>query len=247
MSEAHRAEDWPIHAVAPDIRFQADHPMPALPPDLEAAVAAIWNAAVARDPRLFNGQVFSADVITPTLVTGHWTEFRRVVAQMRDHALHARLGLRPLAVGGLIVTPDGLVFGRRPAAAVYQPGEWQLPPAGSIDAGAARPDGSVAVLPHLMTELREELGLPPEAVRDPRLLCMVEHAGSHVLDLGVALRCDWPAARLHATHAQAGNDEYAALRLVPVGAVPAFVAEIGPLLTRQGRVFLDRAGFLPGT
>jgi hypothetical protein len=36
-------------------------------------------------------------------------------------------------------------------------------------------------------ELREELGLGPDAVRDTRKLGMVEHADSHVLDLGIAL------------------------------------------------------------
>jgi hypothetical protein len=216
--------------------------MPPLAPALDAEISRLWDAAQARlDGKLFNGRVFSADVITPRLVCGHWTEFRRVVAQIDCNALHPVLGIRPLAVGGVVIGPDGVVFGRRPARAIYQAGEWQLPPAGSVDPGAARPDGTVDVVGQLLTELREELGMAADSVRAPRLLGIVEHGGSHVLDLGIALATELPASTIRALHDAHGNAEYGSLEIVPVPRLRDFLAAAGPMLNHQAPVFLRRA------
>jgi hypothetical protein len=144
----------------------------------------------------------------------------------------------------VIVGPDGVVFGRRPAGAVYQAGEWQLPPAGSVDMGAARPEGKVDLVAQLLTELEEELGLPAASVYDFRPLSLVEHSGSHVLDLGIAMRTDWTAARIRAAHAQGGNGEYDPLEIVPVGDLPGFLAGAGSLLNHQAPVFLRQIGLI---
>ncbi|MCW3476569.1 NUDIX hydrolase [Rhodovastum sp. RN2-1] len=235
-------QHWPVHEIAADARFRVVREMPPLPAALDAEVDRLWAAAQIRmGGRLFNGRVFSADLITPRLVCGHWTEFRRIVAQMDRHALHPLLGVRPLAVGGVILGPDGVVFGRRPAGAIYQAGEWQLPPAGSVDPGAAGGAGAVDVVRQFLTELQEELGLPASAVHDPRLLCIVEHGGSHVLDLGVAVRTSLSAAEIRAAHAGHGNGEYDPLAVVALPALPAFLARAGALLNHQAPVFLARA------
>ena len=238
--------EWPVHEIAEDARFRVVRPMAPLPVALDAEVERLWGAAQGRmGGTLFNGPVFSADVITARLVCGHWTEFRRIVAQMARDELFSVIGARPLAVGGVIVGPDGVVFGRRPAGAVYQAGEWQLPPAGSVDQGAARGEGAVDVVAQLLTELREELGMPADAVTAPRLLGIVEHGGSHVLDLGIAVRTEWPAAAIHAAHARAGNGEYDPLVVVPRADLPAFVRQAGVLMNHQAPVFLRRAGVWP--
>ena len=235
---------FPVHEVAADLRLCIVRPMPPLPAWLDAEIDWLWASAQRRmQGRLFNGRVFSADVITPCLICGHWTEFRRVVAQMARGDLFRHINARPLAVGGVICGPDGVVFGRRPAGAIYQPGEWQLPPAGSVDPSCAGPEGRVDPVAQLLTELTEELGLPPEAVHAPRPLCIVEHAESHVLDLGITLRTDWPAAALLAAHQAAGNAEYDPLRVIPLPDLPAFLAA-GEPLNHQAPVFLRRAGLL---
>lgn len=232
---------WPVHAIEPGVRVRVVREMAPLDPALEAEIDRIWAGAQEdMGGKLFNGRVFSADVITPRLICGHWTEFRRIVAQMRRNELYRVIGARPLAVGGVIVGPDGVVFGRRPAGAIYQAGEWQLPPAGSVDPGALRDEGVVDVVGQLLTELTEELGLPAEAVRDATPLCIVEHGGSHVLDLGIAVRTELRAEEIHAAHRAAGNAEYDPLRIVAVGELPAFLAAAGEMLNHQAPVFLAR-------
>ena len=242
---------WPIHDVHPGVQLRIVRDLPALPARLEADIDAVWQAAQARmGGKLFNGRVFSADSIAPGLIEGHWTEFRRVVARMYRPELGGVLPVRPLAAGGVIVggadADRFVIFGRRPAGAVYQPGEWQLPPAGSIDPGAAVPGGNaVDPLRQLHTELAEELGLPAEAIGEPRALCIVEHPGSGVLDLGIAVRTGWRAEAIRAAHASHGNGEYDPLELVRVAELPAFLARHAGQITRQAPVFLARAGLLP--
>ena len=241
---------WTVHDIEPDVRVRVVRPMAPLPAGLDAEVDRLWAEAQARTGGgLFNGRVFSADVITPRLICGHWTEFRRIVAQMHRHDLFPLLGIRPLAVGGVIHGPDGVVFGRRPGRAVYQAGEWQLPPAGSVDASAAGPEGVVDIVGQLLAELREEVGLPAEAIDAIRPLCIVEHAaggvGSHVLDLGIGLATSLSAAAIHAAHARGGNAEYAPpLSIVPMAGLPGFIAAAGALVNLQAPVFLRRLGLL---
>jgi hypothetical protein len=204
--------------------------------------AACHRVAAAGGGRLFNGRVFSADSISPHLVIGHLTEFRRIVAQMEQPKLFAALGVRPLAVCGVLRCANGVVVGRRHHAAIYQAGMWQLPPAGSVDAGTVDAGGIVDLSRQLLSELREELGLCPHTVDEPRPLCIVEHPGSHVSDLGLALVTNLTAEEVLAAHRADGNAEYDMLLVVPEVRLAAFLVEAGEALVPSARAFLIRAG-----
>jgi hypothetical protein len=238
-----------VHDLAPGLRVRVTRAMPDLPPALDAEVERLWRLACERVAAggagaLFNGRVFSADAITPDLITGHLTEFRRIVAQMDRTELFPELGVRPLAVCGVVRCADGVVFGRRHAGAVYQADMWQLPPAGSVDANAVAADGTVALDRQVLAELQEELGLSPDAVDTPRPLCVVEHPGSHVSDLGLALRSALDGAAIRTAHANHGNGEYPTVRIVPLHDLPAFLARAGDTVVPPAPVFLARAGWL---
>ena len=238
-----------VHDVRADLRVAVTREMPAVPPALDAEVEALWRTACARVAAggagaLFNGRVFSADTITPTAITGHLTEFRRIVAQMERPSLFDALQVRPLAVCGVLYGPDGVVFGRRHAAAVYQADMWQLPPAGSVDAQAVDAHGAVSPVRQVLNELREEVGLLPEDVETPVPLCVVEHPGSHVSDLGMALRCRLDGAAIRAAHATHGNGEYPTLQIVPPANLAAFVSAAGDTMVPPAPIFLRRVGLL---
>ena len=242
-------EPFVIHPVRPDVEVRITRPMPPLPAALEARIDALWAAASARVAaggagRLFNGRVFSIDTIAPDRITGHLTEYRRLVAQVEDHALFGELGIRSLAACGVLSCSAGVVIGRRPAAAIYQPGMWQLCPAGSVDGGAARPDGMMDYRAQLQTELQEELGIGPEVLGAITPLCVVEHAGSHVSDLGMAVRTTLSPDAILAAHRTSGNREYDPLRIVAVPELPEFIAWAGATLVPPAPVFLARAGLL---
>lgn len=244
----HRLE-FIVHELTAALSVRVTRPMPGLPTALDAEVEALWRTACARVAAggagaLFNGRVFSADTITPDLITGHLTEFRRVVAQMERPALFDALRVRPLAVCGMLRCAGGVVFGRRHPGAIYQADMWQLPPAGSVDAHAVGTDGVVALNRQLLSELREELGLTPDDVDTPTPLCVVEHPGSHVCDLGMALRSALDGDAIRAAHQKRGNGEYPTLRIVPFEDLPGFLAAAGESMVPAALVFLTRAGLL---
>jgi hypothetical protein len=121
---------------------------------------------------------------------------------------------------------------------------WQLAPAGSVDAGAVTAGGTIDLRRQLLGELREELGLPREAVGEPRPLCVVEHPGSHVSDLGMALVTGLSAEAVLAAHRAGGNAEYEQMLVVPEAGLAAFLAEVGEALVPPAREFLRRAGLV---
>lgn len=238
-------EQYVVHEVAADVVARIGRAMPALPLALDREVERLWQVASERVAaggagRLFNGQVFSADSITPHLISGHLTEFRRIVAQMERPELE--LGVRPLAVCGALRCADGVVVGRRHRAAIYQAGMWQLPPAGSVDAGAVGTDGVVDLRRQLLGELREELGLAAESVGEPQPLCIVEHPDSHVSDFGLGLVTSLSGEAVLAAYRANGNPEYEELVVVPEAGIAVFLAEAGEDLVPPAREFLIRTG-----
>ncbi|HEX3351099.1 MAG TPA: hypothetical protein VHS58_23635 [Acetobacteraceae bacterium] len=240
------APGWIVHDVAPEFGLRVVREMPPLAAALDRAVDDLWTAALRRTGgALFNGRVFSADAVAPDLAVGHWTEFRRIVAQMDRPDLFDDLRLRPVAVNGITTGPDGVVLGRRPDRAVYQAGLWQCPPAGSVDAGAARGNGAVDIPRQVLTELREELGIAASDARIGRSLALVEHGDSHVLDLGIVVETALSAVEIRRLHAGAKDKEYASVRIVPPAALSGFVRENGAALVPQALVFLARMGWLP--
>jgi hypothetical protein len=239
-----------VHELDPAVRVRVVRPIPDLDASLDAVVEDLWRTAGRRVAEggagtLFNGRVFSADRITPTEITGHITEFRRIVAQMEQPELFAALGLRPLAVCGVLRCADGVPFGRRHPAAIYQPGLWQLPPAGSVDPTAIAADGSVDLAAQVLTELSEELGIQLDQVAPPRPLCVVEHPGSHVSDVGIALATALTGAQVLQAHRAHANTEYDPLIFVNFAELANFVGRAGDRMVPPAHVFLARAGLLP--
>ncbi|MSP02905.1 MAG: hypothetical protein EXR07_17960 [Acetobacteraceae bacterium] len=247
-------EAFIVHPVSPNLEVRIIGVMPVLPAALEARIDEIWSRAARRVEaggagRLFNGQIFSIDTIAPDLIAGHLTEYRRLVAQAEDHSLFPNLGVRSLAACGVLLCGrggpnEGVAIGRRPNAAIYQPGMWQLCPAGSVDAGARRADGTMDYRGQLLTEIREELGLTTAAIGPIRPLCVVEHPGSHVCDLGMAASTALDPAAVLEAHRLRGNGEYDPLRIVPLPELPAFIVWAGASLVPPAPLFLTRAGLL---
>jgi hypothetical protein len=250
MDRTQALDGFIVHELDAAVWVRVVRPMPELDTALDAIVEALWREAARRVAAggagtLFNGRVFSADRVTPTDITGHVTEFRRIVAQMERPELFGALGLRPLSVCGVLRCADGVPFGRRHPAAIYQPGMWQLPPAGSVDPSAIAADGTVDLAAQMLTELTEELGISRDEVAPPRSLCVVEHPGSHVSDVGVALETALTGAQVLAAHRTHANAEYDPLVIVEFTKLADFVAGAGDLLVPPARVFLHRAGLLP--
>ncbi len=237
--------EWTVHEVAPTLEVAVEREMPALGAALEREIEGLWAEARARlGGVLFNGRVFSADRITRSRVAGHFTEFRRIVAQVARPALFAALGLRPLAVNGVVRLRDGILIGRRSLRTAYQAGQWQMPPAGSVDPRAADAEGRIDPEAQLIKELREEVGITAELPWVGAPICMVEHPGSHVLDIGIPVSVPMEGAEALALHARLGDGEYDSMRVVAEADFAAVLAELGEAVVPPTAIFLARLGVL---
>jgi len=229
-------QEWVVHDVTASVRVVAARVMPALPAALEQEVDRLWQAARRARPHIFNGRIFSIDEITPDIISGHWSEFRRSLAQIDRPELYDQLRVRSLAVNGVISCADGVLIGRRSSHAVYQAGQWQLPPAGSVDQSAEAPDGTINFARQLLQELQEELGVSPERIEGLTPLCLVEHPGTGVTDFGIAMRTSISSAELLTAHAASGNPEYEEMHVLPIDAILSLGDDVMPTVP----VFLAR-------
>jgi hypothetical protein len=228
--------------VDPGLRIALLPGEAAVPAALEPAIATAWAAAQRRaGGRLFNGRVFSVAQVTPACITGRFVAYRLAVAGFSDPALAAALAVRPLSVCGVLRTPDGVVFGRRAAQATYEAGLWQMPPAGSVDAGAMRGD-RVDAIAALRAELAEELGLPWSRIALCRPFALVVHAASGVHDLGCLLETPAGFAEIAAAAAAGGSREYQDLRAVPDAALAGFIAAERAAMVPAAPLFLAALG-----
>ncbi len=233
-----------VHDLSPNVEVIAAGDPPPLPARLDAEVAALWERARALRPDgLRDGGLFTVEAMTPLRITGRFVPYRRLVAQRAKPALFGALGVRPLAVSGVLTCADGVVFGRRAADVTEDAGRWELVPSGGVSPECADAAGRVDLGRQIGIELGEEVGVAADAVGAPEILCAVEDNRSHVIDVGIALASPLSGAEVRARHARRASREYAELAVVAKADVPAFVAARGRELIEVSRALLERLGF----
>ncbi|MBS1076211.1 hypothetical protein JK217_00370 [Gluconobacter kondonii] len=203
---------WPVTPLAPQVAVRIARPMPDLSPAIESRVASHWNAALAKHPTLYNGRVFCADVINAEIISGHWSEYRRVLAQMREPDLYGTYFLRPLAVVGLFRTTDGIVIGQRSEHSLYLPGYWQGAPAGNVESRDG--EAQIDLAAQLMAECLEELGVSEAECQIGRCLLACEHPQTHIVDAGMEIATELDFEALQERCSRLGNAEYQTLMLI---------------------------------
>lgn len=225
------------YALDPGFRIEIVPAPSALPPAIESRVAALWRAAQAAQPALYNGRIYSLVEPTPQRLTVHALDYRLLLAQRREPELEAVLAVRPIGVTGLLTGRDGLVLGHRAKHVAADAELWEAAPAGSL----ARPEASEQIL----EELAEELGVDRSKVRAPRPLGLVEDTTSSVVDIVFRLDSDLGADEVIAAWRAGGTNEYAEIRVVPPVELPRFLAERRSQLLRVLEPMLRLGGFLP--
>nr|WP_063908389.1 hypothetical protein [Acetobacter malorum] len=228
---------WPILRLSPSCTITVTPHVPRHTAETEAEITRIWVEACQKTPALFNGCVFSADHVSRTGISGHWTDYRSVLAQMKNPALFMQLRLQPLAVIGLLETPEGYVLGRRHPSSLYQGNFWQSPPAGSIE---RRGDSTAVHLDEqLLAEAEEELGLIAENVTIGSPHLIARHPGTRILDIGIPMHTPLSFSAVEAHWKNGANQEYDQLALVPHAEIDAWLRR--PDLLPTSRALLAAA------
>ncbi|QDH17496.1 hypothetical protein [Swingsia samuiensis] len=209
LSSSH---DWPITPLSSSLSVSANQPLPSLSTTQEKRIESIWASALTKHPTLYNGRVFCADIIEPSHIYGHWSEYRRVLAQMKQPDIYGHHPLRPLAVVGLMRVKEGVVIGRRSPNAIYLPHYWQGVPAGNVE--SRERESTINLANQLIAECQEELGLEPAECKIGIPLLACEHPSSHIVDIGLSLGVSLSFDELRQRSHDKGNAEYDALELI---------------------------------
>jgi hypothetical protein len=230
----HPGPRWPSVALDPGLTVRVAGHMPDLPPYVTAEIEAIWQERRATNPALFNGRVFTADHVTAGEIVGHWTRYHRVLAQMTRPALYPALRLRPLAVNGILHTPEGIVLGRRAPHSTSMGGWWQTAPAGSVE--SRQGEDAVDLTAQVLAEAAEELGLASDLLTVLGPVRAARQPAARVVDIGIRLATTLPFDAVQRHWRTGGNDEYDRLALLKPGQRPEDVA--GSRLLPSTRAFL---------
>jgi len=221
-----------------------------LPERLRSRVEAAWQAAqVESGHRLWDGLLFHLGGMEASAWWGRFVPYRLWVAGRRDPELRRLLGLRPLAVCGLLWQGDALVLGRRTGRAVQDPGCWELAPSGGVDPAARGPDGGIDLAAALLRELQEEVNLSEAGVEEPRSRWVAEDETEGTVEVAFELRARASAAELRARFEARprpeGGPEYETLCLVSAAELPAFVAGRAGAFSPVSLALLRVQGLLP--
>lgn len=214
-----------LHPVTPNLSIEAHGHPPYLSSDLQAKVDALWEAEVRRrGTAVYDGCIFSVKDRTPDRITGVVVQYRLFAAQQRCPELFHTLEVRPLAVSGIVESPDGFIFGRRSDELAAAPGQWELAPSGGIDPEVCLFDQVVNYLRQFEIELEEETGIGASLVAGATPVVLVEDQDTHVIDLVIAANTRLLSPEIQHAFSTATR-EYSELRVVATPAIPSFLAE----------------------
>jgi len=219
---------------------------PTLPSAILSRIEEIWRSEKERRKEtLFNGRLFSVETAEPKRIVGWLAEYKWFLAQRRDPNLGRILRIYPLAVTGLLVCADGVVFGRRADHVEQDAGLWELVPSGGIDGSASRPDGSIDLIQHLLTELVEETGITASMIASPpQPVALIGDDKANVWDVGFVVRTDASKATIISSFASLENREYTALEVIPVSRLSDFMSDRGPSIAPVSSALVNAAGIL---
>jgi 8-oxo-dGTP pyrophosphatase MutT (NUDIX family) len=199
-------------------RYELKIGAPWEPPDaIKARVSDIWaEEKKRRGDQLTNGRIYCLAEHRVDFLLIRPSEYRYVLARRRaPDLIKDGLSIRPLAVTGILLCTDGLVFGRRGDKVAADAGLWEPAPAG----GLSRPDPRAQVL----EELEEELGLGQSRIVLCEACGLVEDAPSGVFDVIFRLHTEATAQDVQAGYKTLGSNEYAELAIIRSEDVPAFL------------------------
>lgn len=176
-------------------------------------------------------------------LVGRFVPYAAWAAQRRDPTPGPLL-LQPLAVSGLLRTPEGVLFGKRSLEVTQHPGDWELVPSGGLSPSARLEGGRVSPQAQLRTESAEELGLELPERWTVTPFALVEDLMSGVFDVACEVALDLPLAEIEARFAERPTREYSELRHVPLADLEPFLATEADRVAPISRELLSLRGLL---
>jgi len=196
-----------------------------LPEEMNLKVERLWQAEQQRRQKpLFNGQILSAVTISSEQILGRIVEYRHLIAQQVCPALFNALQIRPVAVSGLLICADGIVFGKRTNTVTQDAGLWELVPSGGIDASKII-QGELNYRTQILDELTEETGIPRDLVSNINPFCLINNTSSHVIEIALSMTSMLSKEMVLRVHKEQATKEYDELKIISIAELEAFMSD----------------------
>jgi ADP-ribose pyrophosphatase YjhB (NUDIX family) len=208
----------------PEKFVETSSPVFPLDPAVEQTIEEVWQAELRVQPSLFNGHVFSVQQASDRVVSGRFVEYRHFLAQWRRPELFEQLNIEVLAVTGVLVARGGIVWGRRSAQSTQYPGTWELVPSGGVDDGARGEGGQLDLRHQILRELKEEVGIEEQALRQVRPFCFVHDQQRHLYEWGIELQASLSMDEISALRSTRARPEHSDFALVEPSRMETFIA-----------------------
>ena len=188
---------------------------PTLSEELKDQIENIWMAQQNKKRRkLYNNYIISAVCVSKECIHCCLVEYKYFIAQHTQPNLYKFLKVRPVAVSGLLICDDGVVFGRRNKSTTQDAGLLELVPSGGIEYNQKQNSINVDYINQILIELKEETGIERESIINMYPYCLIENELSHVIDIGIAIETNLDKKNINDLHKKKSTDEYDVLQIV---------------------------------
>jgi len=195
--------------------------------DLDLKVQQIFNTVnhereFAGLSPLVNGTILTVKSIEDGTITCEKTEYRRFIAQRQDPSLFQTLQIRPLAVGGIVSTNEGILISQRGAGGTQCPGYWEMMPAGSVRITDVAEDGTIDMEGALAREALHEAGIEKHELTSISLFQVYEMPGDHVIEVRLQATCTLSAEAIRDRFKALSRPEHTSIAFVPRSNISRF-------------------------
>jgi len=188
---------------------------PTLPEELIDQIENIWIAQQnKKGNKLYNNYIISAVSVTKECIHCCLVEYKFFIAQHTQPNLYKFLKVRPVAVSGLLICDDGVVFGRRNKSTTQDAGLLELVPSGGIEYNQKLDSINVDYIGQILIELNEETGIDRKSIINIYPYCFIEDELSHVIDIGIAIETNLDKKNINDLYKKKSTDEYDNLQIV---------------------------------
>lgn len=158
----------------------------------KARVEMLWLEEVAARPSTtFNGQILNFISLEGERLLGEFVDYKFYFAQLKDPLLKTSLQIDPIAISGLTLSGNKVLFGRRSQKVMQFRGLYEAVPSGGIDPHALRGQ-FIDLKEQFQRELWEETGISVTEVKNIQPFLLVHDSTTDTYEICAAIEVNYP-------------------------------------------------------
>jgi len=202
-------------------RFRFTKTRDVLSQRVEELADKIWRSKI--ELGLFDGDIFSVESTSSNIVNLKKSKYRYFIAQQEMPDLFDALQIRLLAVSGILICNDGIVFGKRSPSVLQNSNLWELLPSGSVNSKSFEKEMTLFNIDfQIEEELWEESGIPTNVRKQIQPKLTIGGGDSHVIDFVYEINVNLSSLEVFEFHKRA-TSEYSQLVVVGREEISEFV------------------------